>query len=325
MKAVVASQYGSPDVLQIKEVEKPTPKDHEILVKIRATTVNVGDCRMRSFTVPPLFWLPARLTLGLTKPKNPIFGFELAGDVEAIGQNVTRFKVSDAVFGSAFRLNFGAHAEYKCLPESGFVALKPPRLSYEEAAAIPLGASTALYFLKQGHIQRGQTILINGASGSVGTYAVQLAHYFGAHVTAVCSGANFEMVKSLGADAVIDYTKQDFTQNGQTYDIIFDTVGTTQFPKSEKALKRGGYYLNTVMPTAGLVGGWYKFRTGKHVVGGTVVEKTEDLAFLKELVEAGKLRPVIDQCYPLAQIADAHGHVDTGRKKGNVVITVSHQ
>jgi NADPH:quinone reductase-like Zn-dependent oxidoreductase len=246
MKAVVATRYGSPEVLQIQEVAKPSPKDNEILVKIRATTVNVGDCRMRSFTVPPVFWLPARLSIGLTKPKNPVFGFELAGDVEAVGKNVKRFNPGDPVFGSAFKLNFGAHAEYKCLPEDGVVAIKPTNLTYEEAAAVPLGGLTALDFLRQANVQSGQKVLVNGASGSVGTYAVQLAKYFGAEVTGVCSTKNTDMVKLLGADKVIDYNHEDFTRNGEVYDLIFDAIGKTTFSQCKNSLTKNGYYINTV-------------------------------------------------------------------------------
>jgi NADPH:quinone reductase-like Zn-dependent oxidoreductase len=309
-------------VLHIQEVAKPSPKDNEILIKIRATTVNVGDCRMRSFTVPPIFWLPARLSVGLTKPKNPVFGFELAGDIEAVGKDVKRFKVGDPVFGSAFRQNFGAHAEYKCLPEDGIVAIKPANLTYEEAAPVPLGGLTVLFYLRKAQIQSGQKILVNGASGSIGTYTVQLAKHFGAEVTGVCSTTNVDMVKSLGADSVIDYTKEDFTTNGQTYDIIFDAVGKTTFSQVKNALRNNGYYVHTVLPTAALQELWYSRATGKHIVGGNITERTEDLMFLKELLEAGKLKPVIDRCYPLEQIAEAHRYVDTGRKKGNVVITI---
>ena len=324
MKAIVATKYGSPDVLQIKEVAKPVPREDEILVKVHATTVSVGDTRMRSFTVPPMFWLPGRLAIGITKPRNPVFGFDLAGEVEAVGQNVTRFKIGDPVFASAFGVNFGAHAEYKCLPEDGIVAIKPTNLTYEEAAAVPLGGNTALNFLRAGNIQSGQKVLINGASGSVGTYAVQLAKTFGAEVTGVCSSTNLELVKSLGADKVIDYTQEDFTQNGQTYDIIFDAVGTTTFSQCQRSLKDKGTYLHTVMVLSGVKGFWYSMTTGKQVVGGTPPEQAENLVFLKELIEAGEIRPVIDRFYPLEQIAEAHRYVDTGHKKGNVVITVAH-
>ena len=237
MKAMVATQYGTPAVLQLKEVEKPAPKDNEILVKIHATTVNAGDCRMRSFTVPPMFWLPARIALGFNKPKQPIFGMELAGDVEAIGKDVTKFKPGDQVFASTLAENFGAHAEYKCLPEDGAVVIKPKNIRYEEAATLPICANAALHFLQAGHIQPGQKVLVYGAAGSVGTFAVQLAKLFGADVTGVCSTRNVALVKSLGADRVIDYTRQDFTKNGQTYDIVFDAVGKTTFSQCKGALE----------------------------------------------------------------------------------------
>ncbi|MBE7553462.1 MAG: NAD(P)-dependent alcohol dehydrogenase [Anaerolineales bacterium] len=322
MKAIVATSYGSPEVLQLQEVEKPTPKDNELLIKVRATTVNAGDCRMRSFDVPPLFWLPARIMLGFTKPKYPIFGMELAGEVEAIGKDVKRFKVGDQVFASTFAANFGAHAEYKCLPEDGAVVTKPQQMSYEEAATLSIGANTALFFLKAGHIQPGQKVLIYGAAGSVGTFAVQLAKYFGAEVTGVCSTRNVALVKSLGADQVVDYTQEDFTKNGETYDIIFDAVGKTTFSHCQSALKKNGYYLHTVMVLPELRGLWYSLITDKKVIGGTAIPRREALDFLKELVELGRLKPVIDRCYPLEQMVEAHRYVETGHKKGNVVITL---
>jgi NADPH:quinone reductase-like Zn-dependent oxidoreductase len=325
MKAVVATKYGLPEVLVIQEVEKPTPKDNELLIKVHATTVNAGDDRMRSFNVPPLFWLPARITLGFTKPKHPIFGMELAGEVEAVGNEVTRFKVGDQVFASTFEENFGAHAEYKCLPEDGAVVTKPQHMTYEEAATLPIGANTALFFLKAGNIRPGQKALIYGAAGSVGTFAVQLAKYFGAEVTGVCSTRNVALVKSLGADQVIDYTQEDFTKNGETYDIIFDTVGKTTFSQCKNALKRNGYYLHTVMVLPQIQGLWYALTTDKKVIGGTAVPRTETLVFLKELVEMGRLKPMIDRCYPLEQMVEAHRYVETGHKKGNVVITLVEQ
>jgi NADPH:quinone reductase-like Zn-dependent oxidoreductase len=322
MKAIAAGQYGPPEVLKLIEVEKPVPKDHEILVKVRATTVNVGDCRMRGFTVPPMFWLPGRIALGFRKPRQPIFGMELAGDVEAVGSKVTRFKVGDPVIASTFKDNYGAHAEYKCLPDDGTVMPKPKDMTYEEAAALTIGANTALHFLRQGRIQAGHKVLIIGASGSVGTYAVQLAKSFGAEVTGVCSSDNIELVQSLGADKVIDYKREDFTKNGVIYDIIFDAAGKTNLPQCAGSLKSRGAYLHT-----GMVGSehkvlWYSLTTDQQVVGGTAVPNQANLAYLLELAAAGRLRAVIDRCYPLEQTAQAHRYVEQGRKRGNVVITL---
>ncbi len=323
MNAIVATGYGGPDVLQLTAVEKPTPNANEILVRVRASTVNVGDTRMRSFTVPPLFWLPARLTLGLNKPRQPIYGMELAGDVEAVGNAVRRFTVGDQVFASTLGEHFGAHAEYKCLPEDGAVAPKPRQMTYAEAATLAIGAHTALHFLQAGKIQPGKKVLINGASGSVGTFAVQLAKYFGADVTGVCSTRNVALVQALGANRVIDYTQTDFTKTGETYDIIFDTVGTTTFSQCRRALKPDGYYLHTVLVAAAITGLWYALTTGRHVVGGTAVPQRESLVVLKELSETGRLKSVIDRCYPLEQMVEAHRYVETGHKQGNVVVTMA--
>ena len=307
MKAIVYEKYGPPEVLRLQEVEKPSPRDYEVLVKIHATTVTIGDTIMRSFNLPPISgWqkFMARLILGWRRPKRHILGMELVGEVECIGRKVTHFKPGDPVFASTFAVNFGAHAEYKCLPENGVLALKPVNLTYEQAAAVPGAGMTALQCLKKGKIQPGQKVLVYGASGAVGTYAVQLAsRLLGAVVTGVCSGANLELVKSLGADQVIDYTQEDFTQCGETYDVIFDAVGKLTPAQGKKSLKPSGIYINVHADSDG-------------------GDKLENLLLIKGLIEAGKLKPVIDRVYPLEQIVEAHHYVETGHKKGNVVITV---
>jgi NADPH:quinone reductase-like Zn-dependent oxidoreductase len=322
MKAIICTHYGPPEVLQLKEVEKPAPRDHEVLVKVYATTVTAGDTRVRSFTVPPSFWLPGRLTLGLSKPRKAILGMVVAGEVEAVGKAVKRLKVGDQI--CAYNLmRIGAYAEYACVPETCAMAIKPSILTYEEVVAIPFGGITALSFLQQGKIRSGHHVLIYGASGSVGTFAVQLARYFGAKVTGVCSTSHVALVQSLGADQVIDYTQEDVTKSGETYDVIFDTVGKSSLAWCLRALKREGSYLQAVAGPAQLVQmRWASMRSGKTLIGGTAPLKTEDLMYLTELVEAGKIKPVIDRCYPLEQMVEAHRYVDQGHKQGNVVITV---
>lgn len=313
MKAIVCTRYGPPDVLQLKEVEKPIPKDNQILVRVRATTVTSGDVRVRK--ADPFI---VRLFFGLTKPKRPILGSDLAGQVEAVGKDVRRFKPGDQIFGGGIR----TYAEYTCVKEDGPRAIKPANVTFEEAAAIPWGAGCSLYFLRRGGIREGQKVLIYGASGSLGTAAVQLAKYFGAEVTGVCSGANLELVKSLGADEVIDYTKQDFAARA-TYDLVYHTVGKISFSRGLRSVKRGGAYVSALSLAPILRRLWAAIAGRKKVVGGIAKVKAADIVFLKELVEAGKLRPVIDRRYPFEQIAEAHRYVEQGHKKGNVVITVA--
>jgi NADPH:quinone reductase-like Zn-dependent oxidoreductase len=323
MKAIVCTKYGPPDVLQLQEVAKPIPRENEVLVKVYATTVTSSDVRIRSFTYPPWFWLLGRLMFGFRKPRKTIPGDEFAGIVESVGKDVKLFNEGDQVFGmgTSFGLG-GGNAEYKCVPEDKGLALKPSNTTYEEAAAIPFGGMTALGFLKKANIRSGQRVLIYGASGSVGTYAVQIAKHFGAEVTGVCSTANLEMVKSQGADKVIDYNREDFTRSGQTYDVIFDTVMKTSFSCCRSSLKQRGVYITVDWPLIQAL--WASITRSKKVVFGLGSTETEDLIFLKELIEAGKLNPVIDRCYPLEQIVEAHRYVDKGHKKGNVVITIEH-
>jgi NADPH:quinone reductase-like Zn-dependent oxidoreductase len=324
MKAVVYEKYGPPDVLEIKEVAKPSPRDNEVLIKVHATTVTVADVRSRSFTVPRSVWLPARISLGLRKPKKAILGVELAGEIESVGKDVKLFKKGDQVFAATL-VEFGAYAEYKCLPENAAISMKPTNITFEEAAALPIGARTALHYLRKANIQPGQKVLVYGASGSVGTYAVQLAKYFGAEVTGVCSTRNLDLVNSLGADHVIDYTQEDFSKNGQTYDVILEAVDKSSFSACMKSLKEDGIYLNVTTPLPTIQMLWTKMTSSQKIMlGENPPEKAEDLILLKELVEAGKLKPVIDRCYPLEQIVEAHRYVDNGHKKGNVVITVTH-
>ena len=327
MKAILHTRYGPPDLLQLGEVEKPVPKDNEVLIKVHASAVTTGDCNVRDFTfAPKAFQLPARLfVFGLFKPRINILGNELAGEIEAVGKDVTRFKKGDHVFGTPGAA-FGAHAEYTCMPEDGVLTIKPANMTWEEAASIFFGAHTAFYYLRdKGDIQAGQKILINGASGSIGTFAVQLAKHFGAEVTGVCSTTNLEMVMSLGADHVVDYTTEDFTKNGQTYDLIFDVVGKTSFSRCKDSLKPNGIFLACIIDLRELRQIlWTSLIGGKKVKGGVAVERLEDLIFFSELFEAGKLKPVIDRSYPLEQTAEAFKYVEKGHKKGSVVITLEH-
>jgi NADPH:quinone reductase-like Zn-dependent oxidoreductase len=304
MKAIICTKYGTPDVLRLREVEKPAPKDKEVLVKIHAAAVTSGDCRVRSFNSPLSYWIPMRIFLGVTKPRKPILGVELAGEIADVGKGVTRFKKGDQVFAMT-GMRFGAYAEYTCLPEDGVVGLKPANATYEEAASILFGGTTALHFFRKAKLQSGHKVLIYGASGAVGTSAVQLAKRLGAEVTGVCSTANMELVKSLGADRVIDYTREDFTRRTERYDIVFDAVGKCPKSSRKKALVPNGTFVSV---------------EGQ----GIAKERIEDLLYLKELFEAGKLKPVIDRRYPLEYVAEAHRYVDQGHKKGNVIVTMSH-
>lgn len=322
MKAVVYEKYGPPDVLQLADVGKPVPGDGEILIKIHATTVTAGDWRARSLEMPFGFGLLARLMFGVSKPRQPILGMELAGEVEAAGENVSRFKTGDRVFAFS-DADMGCYAEYKCMPEGGAVALKPENLTDGEAAALSFGGTTALDFFRRAKLKSGEKVLVNGASGGVGTAAVQLARHFGAEVTGVCSSANVELVRSLGAVRVIDYTREDFTRDGGIYDVIVDTAGTAPFSHCRKSLREGGRLLMVLGGLPDMLRiPWVSITSGKKVIGGPAKGSAGDLRFLAELAEAGEFKPVIDRSYPLERIAEAHRYVDTGRKRGNVVITL---
>jgi NADPH:quinone reductase-like Zn-dependent oxidoreductase len=323
MKAIMYGRFGSPEVLELKEIPKPAPKDHEVLIKVHATTVTAGDSRCRTRIVPKGFGLIAALALGFTGPRQPILGSELSGEIESVGKAVSRFKVGDQVF--AFTgTSLGCYVEYKCMAEGGALAPKPANLSHEAAAALSFGGTTALSFLRKAGIRQGDKVLVNGASGGVGTAAVQLAGHFGAEVTGVGSTGNLGLVKSIGADKVIDYTNEDFTRNGETYDIIVDTAGTAPFSRSKASLKEGGRLLRVLgsLPDM-LQGPWVSITSRRKIIAGTAGWGVEDLRFLASLAESGRFKPVIDRRYPFEQMAEAHRYVDTGRKKGNVVITVT--
>jgi NADPH:quinone reductase-like Zn-dependent oxidoreductase len=323
MKAILCTQYGPPEVLQAGEVPKPAPRDDEVLIRVRATTVSVADTRCRAFRVPASFWIPARIALGLFKPKRRILGGELSGEVAEIGKAVTRFKVGDRVFAESL-MRPGGYAEYTCLPQSGPLALMPTTLSYEEAAAVPIGAAAALHFLRRAKVASGHRVLIYGASGSVGTFAVQLAKYYGAKVTAVCSAANLELVRSLGADAALDYAIEDFTRQGHGYDLVLVAVDEVPFARCLQALEANGTYANVTLPLKSLAMHWAALtRHVTIITGARPVTTAEDLTFLKGLLEEGRLRSVIDRRYPLEQIVEAHRYVDQGHKKGGVVISVA--
>jgi len=327
MKAMVWTRYGPPEVLQLREVEKPAPKDNEVLIRILATTVTAGDCEMRSLKMPIYLGLPMRLWIGVRKPRGTtIPGTELAGEIEAAGKDVRLFKEGDQVFGSTgFR--FGTCAEYICLPaesEVSALAIKPANLSYEEAAAVPFGGTEALHFLRKANIQRGQKVLIYGAGGSIGTFAVQLARYFGAEVTGVDNTEKLDMLRIIGADQVIDYLREDFTQNGVRYDVIFDVAGKSPFSRSLQSLKKEGVYLLGNPGLSQIVRAQLAPASSKKVISGAASRKRGDLILLKALVEAGSVKPVIDRHYPLEQVAEAHRYVEGGHKKGNVVITIGH-
>jgi NADPH:quinone reductase-like Zn-dependent oxidoreductase len=322
MKAVVAERYGPPEVLRIKEIATPTPKDNEILIRIHVTTVTSGDWRVRSQTVPKGFRLIMRLVFGLRKPRQPILGSELAGVVAAIGRDVTRFTVGERVFAFS-DVRMGCHAEYIVFPQDGMVVATPPGLADETAAALCFGGTTALDFLRRGKVQRGDKVLVNGAAGAVGTAVVQLARHVGADVTGVCSGTNIDLVRCLGAAHVIDYTQADFSRNGDTYDLIVDTVGTAPYSRCRRSLKDRGRLLLVLAGLPAMLQGVWVSMTSRHtVIAGPAAVRVEDLRQLAALAEAGDFQPVIDRRYPLEQIVDAHRYVDTGRKKGNVIISM---
>jgi NADPH:quinone reductase-like Zn-dependent oxidoreductase len=330
MKAIVYTEYGTPDVLGLKEIAKPAPQDHEILIRNHATTVNFGDLMARNFkaisprkfNMPLFFWIPARLALGVNQPRNHILGSEFAGEVEAVGKAVIRFKPGDPVFGYLGQ-NMGAYAEYFCMPENGVVAIKPAHMTYQEAAGLPYGAIMALNLLKKADLQPGQKVLINGASGGIGSAAVQIARHLGAEVTGVCGTPGLNFVKSLGAAKVIDYTKEDFTQNGETYDLIFDILGRSSFSRCRHSLKKNGRYLLASFKTKQLLQMLWTSRFGsQRVICALAPGSVEDLHSVKELIEAGKIKAIIDRRFPMGQAAEAHRYVEKGHKKGAVILSL---
>jgi NADPH:quinone reductase-like Zn-dependent oxidoreductase len=323
MKAIVYEKYGPPEVLQLREVAKPVPKDNEVLIRIHATTVTSGDCRLRALNVPTGFGFLSRLALGVSKPRQAILGVVLAGVVEETGGSVRGYKAGDRVFGLG-GARMGCYAEYRCIPEDAPLAMMPSGVRFDVAAAIPFGGTTALDFFRRGKLKSGETVLINGASGAVGTAAVQLARHCGAEVTGVCSAANTELVLSLGAARVIDYNREDFTRNGETYDVIVDTVGTAPYARSKASLKKNGRLLLVLAGLPDMLPiPWVSLTSGRKIIAGSATERSEDLRFLAELVQAGAFTPVIDRRYRFEQMAQAHGYVDSRRKKGNVVVLVS--
>lgn len=320
MKTAVQTAYGKPDVVVIRDTPRPVPKDNEVLVKVMATTVTSGDSRMRAFRIPAAFWLPARLFMGITKPRRQVLGCEFAGEIASVGAAVTRFRPGDKVFGMHL---MNTHAEYKAVPDNAAVLLLPPGLDYAEAAALPFGALTALFFLRQAGIVPGSQVLINGASGAVGAYAIQIARHLGAQVTAVCSGGNAELARSLGSSATVDYGSADFSAGEERYDVIMDTVDTVSVAQFERATGRDGVLL-AVDAGGGMLlrAAWRKLTGGRRIVTGVATEKLADLETISQLVEAGHVRPVIDSIVPFADIVSAHARVDSGRKRGAVVVEV---
>ena len=323
MKAIVCTRYGPPDVLQLEEIEKPSPEDNEVLIRVHATTVTAGDCGLRSLKFPLLSQPLVRIGFGFRGPRKKILGQEVAGEIESVGNAVRLLKKGDQVFAwTGFHL--GGYAEYTCLREGGVLAIKPVNMSYDEAATLGVGGLEAWRLLRKGNVQSGERVLINGAGGGIGTFAVQIAKYYGGEVTGVDSAGKLDMLRSIGADHVIDYTQADFTRNGETYDVIFDVIGKSSFSRSIRSLRENGRYLLGNPRLSHMVrGGWVSRRTSKKVIFGGTGHR-EDLVMLKELVEAGKIKSVIDRRYPLEQTAEAHRYVDTGQKIGNVVITMEH-